>query len=299
MGYKYLNTYYPELFDSASLNNLTISNGFIVNSNSSTKYILTKNIYPKISTTSIYIKMTVATNSVSDQNRCVMHINLLNNTNYLKLSTNSSQLVLTDNNGSFSWVGNVPSRPLRVDVTLASLYQRDLLIHFDTVMNCVDIYSDGIFYASIDCAYNGEYIDKISLGGVEAGTSKTYYAAIKNIIISDTEFSPLESVTEITPTLTSNDWTITDGVASTDTLGDSMTITAPSSSIDETRKTVTGYAIPLLNCIPTTTINSLNITQGTVTKNVKLPLDGSTESDNFTVSQLADISATAIASYTS
>jgi len=290
VGYKYLNTCYPELFDSAI--GYLVTDNAIRNDGANASSILTKNIISKITTTSLYLKFTVATN-LTDTNREICNIKTLGDNILIK--ENSSTLIITDANGTFSQTIDVPSKATSYP---KANHQRDLFIHIDTVQNVADIYADGILYGSVTCSNSGETIQEVSLGALNAGLFSQYYMYVNNIIISDTEFSPLESITEITPTLTSNDWTITDGVASTDTLGDSMTITAPPSSIDETRKTVTGYTIPLLNCIPTTTINSLNITQGTVTKNVKLPLEASTESDNFTVSQLADISATVIASST-
>jgi hypothetical protein len=293
MGYKYLNTCYPELFDSAV--GYTIQNNAIRNRESHVTSTLTNVISRKTSTTSLYLKFTVATNLSSTTNREICYIRTSDTNKTLVIKENSTQIIVTDEKTTFSETVTVPSK----STTFPSAnHQRDLFIHFDTVQNVADIYADGILYGSVTCGNSGETIKEVLLGALNGGAWTQYYVYINNVIISDTEFSPLESVTEITPTLTSNDWTITDGVASTDTLGDSMTITATPSSIDETRKTVTGYTIPLLNCIPTTTINSLNITQGTVTKNVKLPLDASTESDSFTVSQLADISATVIASST-
>lgn len=293
MGYKYLNTCYPELFDSAV--GYTIQNNAIRNSESHYTSTLTKIISTTTSTTSLYLKFTVATNVSSATDRQVCKIRTSTTNKNLVIIENGSTIIVTDTNGTFREELSVPSK----STTFPSAnHQRDLFIHFDTVQNVADIYADGILYGSVTCGNSGETITEVLLGALNGGSWTQYYVYISNVIISDTEFSPIESVTEITPTLTSNDWTITDGVASTDTLGSSMTITAPPSSIDETRKTVTGYTIPLLNCIPTATINSLNITQGTVTKNVKLPLEANTESDSFTVSQLADISATVIASST-
>jgi len=292
MGYKYLNTCYPELFDSAL--RYIIQNNAIRNSQSNYASVLTKVISTKTTTTSLYLKFTVATNVNSNTtNRTVCNIKTSTTNKNLLIMENSSQIIVTDANTTFKKTIDIPSK----STTFPSAnHQRNLFIHFDTVQNVADIYADGILYGSVTCGNSGETIKEVVLGALIADTWNQYYVYVNNIIISDTEFSPLESITEITPTLTSNDWTITNGVASTDTLGSSMTITAPSSSIDETRKTVTGYIIPLLNCSPNPAINSLNITQGTVTKNVKLPLEASTESDNFTVSQLADISATVIAS---
>ena len=294
MGYKYLNTCYPELFDSAS--EYIVQNNAIRNTESHRTFVLTKLISTKTSTTSLYLKFTVATNVVNATDRTICEIKTSTTNKNLVIKENSSQIVVTDANTTFSETIMIPSK----STTFPSAnHQRDFFIHFDTVQNVADIYADGILYGSVTCGNNGETITDVSLGALIGGIYSQYYVYISNVIISDTEFPLIESVTEITPTITSNDWTITDGVASTDTLGASMTITAQPSSIDETKKTVTGYTIPLLNCMPAATINSLNITQGTVTKNVKLPLEASTESDNFTVSQLADISATAIASYTS
>lgn len=294
MGYKYLNTCYPELFDSAV--GYIIQDNAIRNRESHITSTLTNGISRKTSTTSLYLKFTIATNVSSDTNRQICNIVTSTANKNLLIIENSSQIIVTDANGTFREELSVPSK----STTFPSAnHQRDLFIHFDTVQNVADIYADGILYGSVTCGNNGETITDVSLGALIGGIYSQYYVYISNVIISDTEFPLIESVTEITPTITSNDWTITDGVASTDTLGASMTITAQPSSIDETKKNVTGYTIPLLNCMPAATINSLNITQGTVTKNVKLPLEASTESDNFTVSQLADISATAIASYTS
>lgn len=294
MGYKYLNTCYPELFDSAV--GYTIQNNAIRNSEAATASTLTKIISTKTTTSSLYIKFTVATSVSSATDRQICKIRTSTTNKDLLIIENSSTIIVTDTNTTFKEEIAIPSKTTTFP---SANHQRDLFIHFDTVQNVADIYADGILYGSVTCGNSGETIQNVLLGALNGGAWFQYFVYISNVIISDTEFSPLESVTEITPTLTSNDWTITDGVASTDTLGSSMTITAPPSSIDETRKTVTGYTIPLLNCIPTATINSLNITQGTVTKNVKLPLDASTESDSFAVFQLADISATAIASYTS
>lgn len=291
MGYKYLNTCYPELFDSAT--GYLVTDNAIRNNVDYTSSILTKNIISKITTTSLYLKFTVATDLEKSTRKIC---NIKTSGDNILIKEHPSTLIITDNNGTFSQTINVPSKATSYS---RANHQRDLFIHIDTVQNIVDIYADGILYGSVTCGNNGEPITEILLGALEAGTYSMYYAYICNITISDTEFPISETITEVSPTITTTDWTVTNGIASTDTLGSSMTLTAPLGAIDETKRTVTGYTIPLFNCMPTTTINSLNITQGTVTKNIKLPLDASTESDNFTVSQLADISATAIASYTS
>ena len=107
-------------------------------------------------------------------------------------------------------------------------------------------------------------------------------------------FSPAEEVVEVTPTITTSDWTVTDGVATTNTVGDEMVLTVPYGAIDETSVKPTGYTVGLLNSAPSEDVNAVDITQGSTTDQVILP-SGATQSDYFTVSQASDISATVVA----
>ena len=192
------------------------------------------------------------------------------------------------------WSDSVPSI---ANSPTNGFHSRDLFLHIDTTLDVIEVYSNSIKYCSVSGGLSGETVNEVDFGRV---TSSPYYNAyLGQIIISDTAFSVNETITEISPTITSTDWTISSGVASTDSVGGSMTLTAPSSTVDETTRTVTGYSVAFMDSTPSDTINAINVTQSGTTKQVILPSGAAETADTFTVSQLSDISATAVAAYVS
>jgi hypothetical protein len=294
---KYLNTKYPDLFDSAY--GCDISHNLIRNAKSGSSNYCIKNISNSVSTTSIYLKFYYISNySKTTISPKIVDITTSSSAN-LVLYENASQLKLTNNNNGFSWSGDVPSTTASViDV---GYHQREITIHFDTVQNLAELYSDGVLYASVTCANNGETIQNVKIGGINISSSILYSFYFGNVIISDSSFPITETVTEITPTITTTDWLVSaNNEASTDDLGSVMTLTAPSGSIDETKKTVTGYSTAFMNGVITSTINAVNVTQGANTNSVLLQNNRSVETVNpFVVTQLSDISATVTSTYVS
>lgn len=295
MSYKYINTKYADLFDSSS-STTVIDN--IIFSNYGYASSLVKEINAEITTTSIYVKFTAVSN-VNSNLKTIMNIRTLNGANNLILKEHASQIQLTTYNNAFSWTGDVPSTAISISGYAANTFhKREIMIHFDTVQNHADLYSDGILYASISCANNGDYIRNITLGALDVQSLAIYAAGVSDIIVSDTEIPLTEKITEVTPTITSNDWSVVDGEATTDILGGEMTLTSPSGAIDETRRTLTGYSPVFFNCSSSETINALTITQGGNTQQVKIPTSGKKETkDVFSVLKLSDISASVVASY--
>lgn len=284
---KFLNTQYPLLFD-GTVGNVTSGDNSIYIPNTSDSVYCTKTIS---STTSLYIKVFVKTNTDSNL-RCVLDVKT-NGGNNLQLYESNSQLELAMTTGNtVFWVDSVPA------TSSGSLHERTLYLHIDTTENTVDLYSDGIKYASVSAGFSGESISEVRLGKMG-----TYYWEIlyfNQIIIADTAFPLTEAISEVSPTITSTDWTVSSGVATTDSIGSSMTLTAPSGSINETTRIVTGYSVAFLDASSTETINALNVTQGATTKQVLLPSSGAVEtSDTFTASQLSSISATVTSAYVS
>ena len=288
---KYLNTKYPSLFDSiigtASIN----YNAIYLATNTSQRYCI-KNT----SATSIYVKFRLAQNYTGSTLTSFVSI-VMNNGTTIRLRGNSTDIQIDNTTtSSVLWQGGIPSVN---DWPISGYYYRDWYIHIDTILDVIDVYSDGTKYASVSAGLSGEVISSIEIGKFATGSSYAYSLYLQNIIISDTAFSVNETITEVAPTITSTDWTVSSGVATADTVGASMTLTAPSGSIDETKRTVTGYGLAFFNSTPSETINALNITQGATTKQVIIPSGSVETADTFAVSQLSDISATAVAAYVS
>lgn len=297
---KFLDTKYPSLFDSSTHCTTDTTYNVIKSDNNSSgvaAYCI-KNINNTITTTSIWVRFLCQSSGTT--NNDVLRIRTDDASKNLRVASSQTQLLLTDSQSTFSWTIDVPSKEVKISAQY--YYQRTLVVHFDTVQNIAEIYSDGIYYGSTACGNSGENISEVAIGsiGAASATGKLYYVRFADIIISENQILPTESVTEVTPTITSTDWTVSDGVASADNVGDSMTLTAPSGSIDETKRAVTGYGLAFFSVSPSETINALNITQGSATKQVMLSGSGAVETaDTFTATQLSDISATAVAAYVS
>ena len=288
---KFLDTKYPSLLDGA-VGSPTISNNAIYFAPSTSQTYAKKNT----SSTKLYIKFRWSI-AYSGSNFIAM-LSIVTSGSNIRLLEKVSQLTIRNNTTSTDlWTGGVPSS----NGWPTSLYNyRDYYIHIDTVLDVIELYSDGIKYAAVSAGFAGEIISEIWIGKLASGALYSDQHYLQNIIISDTEFPVSENITEVTPTITSTDWTVSSGVATTDSVGGSMTLTAPSGSIDETRRSVTGYGVAFLDASSAETINALNITQDSTTKQVLLPSSGAVETaDTFTVSQASDISATAVATYVS
>ena len=295
---KYLNTKYPSLFD-ASANCGTDTTYNVIKNNSTYPDVYvgycTKNISSTIATTSIYVKFLYQKNGGTGGQ--MLNINTVGGVSLL-VSSSSTQLLFTDSNNNFSWTVEVPSEQVRVNNT--NLHQRVLTVHFDTVENIVEVWSNGIYYGSTSCGNSGEDILSVSFGNINARNNNQYMVNFADVLISENAIPPNEGVSEVSPTITSTAWTVSSGTAATNTVGASMTLTAPSGSIDETTRSVTGYGVAFLDASSATTINALNVTQGATTKQVLLPSSGAVETaDTFTILQASDISATAVAAYVS
>lgn len=292
---KFLNTKYPSLFDSVSGNfaqddlNDSI---YLANGNTSVNGG-TKNIN---NATSIYVRCRYSSNYNGSNTHRFIGIVTTNFTFYL--CETSSQLEIWKPNSTTYWVGNVPSKS---GIPTSNMHARDVYIHIDTSQDIVELYCDGILYASVVINFNGGTISAIEMGKLSTGTSAMEAAYLTQVIISDTYFMPTEKVTEVTPVLSSNDWTISpDGSASTDNVGDVMTMTVSSGAIDETKRTVTGYGVLFTNTAISSTVNAVNITQDSTTKQVILPDNSMVEmADTFSVAQLSNISATVTSAYVS
>jgi hypothetical protein len=221
----------------------------------------------------------------------ILNIRTVNGSNLL-IYENAGQIKITNTNNTFSQIVNVPSK-----INSSDNHYRTIMVHFDTVQNLANFYSDGILYASVSCGNNGEDINNVTIGALDRG-SKFYYFYFSNLIISDSSILLTESVIDVTPTISSTDWTVSSGVASADTVGDTMTLTLPSGAIDETKRTVTGYSAAFFNCAPSETINAVTVEQSGTTKQVVLPSNGAVETlDTFAVSSASDVSALVTAAY--
>lgn len=287
---KFLNTHYINLFDASQ--GCSDNGNQIYNTNAHIPGFCTKNIATVISTTSLYVKFLCYNSYKSSDFTWILNIRTVNGDNLLIYET-ATQIKITDGNNTFSQIVNVPSK-----TTSGGSHYRTIMIHFDTVQNLAELYSDGILYASVSCGNNGENINNLIVGALDAGTYKQYTVFFTDIIISDTLILLTESVKDVTPTISSTDWTVSSGVASADTVGDTMTLTLPSGSIDETKRTVTGYSAAFLNCAPSETINAVTVEQSGTTKQVVLPSNGNVETlDTFAVSSASDISALVTAAY--
>ena len=286
---KYLNTKYPSLFDGTNGNNISTNNTYnlIYMSIVSNPQSCIKNT----SSTSLYIKFTWASAYISTAFVAILDIKTSGST--YRLSENTTQLQLKNNStNTVLWSDNVPSI---ANSPTNGLHSRDLFLHIDTTLDVIEVYSNSIKYCSVSGGLSGETINEVDFGRL---TSLPYYTAyLGQIIVSDTAFPVNETITEISPTITSTDWTISSGVASTDSVGGSMTLTAPSGAVDETTRTVTGYGVAFLGSTPSDTVNAINVTQGGNTKQVILPSGATETADTFTVTQLSDISATAVSAY--
>ena len=259
-----------------------------------------EDIINKAETTSIYLKFTLWSTGGID-NGLLLNVKTIKNGangNNILMYSNSTSLKFTNANGTFTQTIDVPSTSTYYNNF--TYHVRELMLHIDTVQNFIKVYCKGLLCDTITIDNDGENIDDIIIGNLNANGYNMYKFKLKDIIISTNEILPTEAITEVTPTITSTAWTVSSGTATTDTVGASMTLTAPSGSIDETRRSVTGYGVAFLDASSASTINALNITQDSTTKQVLLPSSGAVEtSDTFAVAQLSSISATVTSAYVS
>jgi hypothetical protein len=298
---KFLNTKYLGLFDTTSGFNSDSTNDVLVTADSSYASTAFKSIINLTSTTSIYVSFLLRSTFYANSSlpwAYAFNITTTTGAKNLNLSYTNTQIRFNNGNSDFEYIYDVPSTS--VTVSGRSYYQRKIMVHFDTVQNLAELYSDGVFIASFSCVNSGEYIKGISLGKITSTISNTFFVQLGEIIISDSLVNPLEKVTEISPTITSTDWTVSNGKASTETVNGTMALTAPSGSIDETKRTVTGYSVAFIDCSSTPTINTLDVAQGADSQQVTIPDGLSVETLNsFAVSQLSGISTTVTATYVS
>ena len=178
-----------------------------------------------LSTTSIYVKFFWNTNFSSTTFGQILNV-LTSGSKKVVLSMANGQLRLTDGTNTL-WTGSVPST-ISTWPNSNQYFNRYLYLHIDTVLDIVELYSDSIKCASVSVSFSGETLNEVRIGRLNTPNNILYTAYFNQIIISDTAFPVNETITEIPPTITSTDWTISSGVASTDSVGGSMTLTAPS-----------------------------------------------------------------------
>lgn len=291
---KYLNTKYSNLFDSNY--RVSTSGNYIYFDSSYNPRYVEKNI-PSLSKVNISFFRDSADTQVAGNYSRFLRVSLSNfsigfsiNTrnNYLeieKITTTTSKLVT-----------NIPING-NTSTIHTNCISRYIYISIDINNSLITVYSNSIKVVDVTLDMSGNTINSIRIGNDNTSSSYSCISYINNIIISDDDFPVNERVTEVTPTISSTDWTVSSGVASTDVLGGTMTITSPNNAIDETKRVVTGYAIGYINSTTSTTINAIDVTQGSSTSQTVLIDSMSRESDIFNISQLSDISATAVASY--
>jgi hypothetical protein len=302
---KFLNTKYAELFDSTTYlaTDSTYSNVIQTTNYNYSSYAYF-NVIDRVSTKTLYFKFGIRIQGNNEV--LIANIRTINNgvagSNLIIYSTNST-LRISNANATFNQTFNVPSTTVtskNYSGYNQSYYQRKIMIYFNTTQNYADIYSDGVLIGTVNCDNNNEDINTLVFGTLNASPSSSHYLQLFDIIISNDYFSPVETVTEVSPTITTTDWGIVNSYANSDTVGDVMTLTSPANAIDETKRTVTGYSVLCLNSTISPTVNAINVTQGINTIQFIVP-DNSTKTLNntFTVSQLNDISATVTSSYVS
>ena len=286
---KYLNTSHLELLGSYG-SGITSANGYIQTGTSTTADINRFGISVP-SLTTLYFSFNCPNFNESIP-RAVVAVSFKNVSNVVCIALSSSTIAITklatlasSSSATTLWTGSA---------TVDSDGNRLFYTKVDTTAKTIDLYCNGVLLVE-NLSYS------LSSAGVaqaltfgKVGSSNNVKVYINNIIFSDAPYSPVEKVIEITPTITTTDWTVTSGVATTDTVGDEMVLTVPSGAIDETSVKPTGYTVGLLNSAPSANVNAVDITQGATTDQVILP-SGATQSDYFTVSQASDISATVVA----
>lgn len=292
---KYLNTKYSNLFDGSY--RVSISGNYMYFPSSPCPCYVNKTI-PSLSKINISFFRDSA-NTVSGTNYSrFLRVFLTNfsigfsiiSTNYLeieKITTTTTKLAT-----------NIPiSGSVSTTHDSSNFISRYIYVSIDIDNNLISVYSNSQKVIDVTLDMSGNTINNVRIGNDNSNISYTASSYINNVIISDDDFPLNERVTEATPTISSTDWTVSSGVASTDVLGGTMTITSPNNAIDETKRVVTGYAIGYINSTPSATINAIEVTQGSSTSQTVLADSMSSESDVFNITQLSDISATAVASY--
>lgn len=288
---KYLNTNHLDLLASYGTG-ISVSGDFIKTSTSNTTNVNVFSITPPLNS-NVYFSVNDNFNGAPTAGNAVsIGIFFSGTNNYVGVEFTSSSAkikkmtVATATNVSTLWTGNAP-----IDAN------GDRIVHIrvDLTQHTVDLYSNGVLCAeSINYGITSSSAIELRFGKVYGSPNSSMY--FNNFIVSDAVFPPTERVTEITPTITTSDWTVADGVATSDTVGDTMTLTAPANSIDETQRGITGYSALFLDCGTSTNVNAVDVTQGSTTQQVVLPEGVGIETPNvFSVNQLSDISTTVVA----
>lgn len=294
---KYLNTNHLDLLASYG-SNISVSGNFIkTNSSSST----TGNIFAinPPSTSNVYFSVNNNYNGTIAAQYYAISIGIMFTSTSLWLGIHLDAAGLRVYKVTYN-VNNqaVYTKFAEGNAPLDSNGNRYLHFRFNLTNETVDIYSNGVLcIEALSYGITSSSMSLIKFGKISISSSASFSTVyFNNFIISDTVFSPTELVTEITPTITTTDWTVADGVATSDTVGDTMTLTAPANSIDETQRGITGYSALFLDCGASTNVNAVDVTQGSTTQQVVLPEGVGIETPNvFSVNQLSDISTTVVA----
>lgn len=289
---KYLNTNHLDLLASYGTG-ISVSGDFIKTATSTTTGVNVFSITPP-SNSNVYLSVNDNFNGAISSSSSAISIGIFfsgtSNGVGFEFSSSSAKIkkmtVTTSTSVSTLWTGNAP-----IDAN------GDRIVHIrvDLTQHTVDLYSNGTLCAeAIDYGITSSSATELRFGKVYGSPNASMY--FNNFIVSDAVFPPTERVTEITPTITTSDWTVADGVATSDTVGDTMTLSASANSIDESTREVTGYSPLFLNCGTSTNVNAVDVTQGSTTQQVVLPEGVGIETPNvFSVNQLSDISTTVVA----
>ncbi len=286
---KYLNTSYLGLLGSRG-SSITSSNGYI---QTATTTSINSNRFsinvPSLQNLYFSVNCPLFNDDIA---RAVIAVSFANTNNVLCFAFSSSitkiQKItsLSNDTATDLWTGSASAD---------SDGNRIIHVRINTTAKTLDMYINGVLivetlsYSSISGAGVAQVL---TFGKINSSIKSA--VRFNNFIISDSSFPPTERVIDVTPTITTTDWTVTDGITTTDTVGDEMTLTVPSGVIDETTLKPTGYTVGLLDSAPSTNVNAVDITQGSTTDQVVIP-SGSTQSAYFTVNQVSAISATVVA----
>jgi hypothetical protein len=292
---KYLNTKYGNLFDSNY--RVSTSGNYIFFSSSNNPCYVSKTI-PSLSKINIsFFRDSSNTLSATTYSR-FLRVSLSNfSIGFSIISTNYLEIEKITTSTTSKLATNIPISGSVSTVHGDRYVSRYIYVSIDIDNNLISVYSNSQKVIDVTLDMSGNTINNVRIGNDNSNFTNSADSYINNVIISDDDFPLNERVTEATPTISSTDWTVTSGVASTDVLGGTMTITSPNNAIDETKRVATGYAIGYINSTPSATINAIEVTQGSSTSQTVLLDSMSCESDVFNITQLSDISATAVASY--
>lgn len=289
---KYLNTSHLELLGSYG-SSITSANGYIKTSTASSLEANEFTIGFPPNSNMLYFSVNYPYNGGGQIGAISLGIN--------RASANQAYIIFSfgDNDGArikrvSSITSSFPGTQTDLWVGSAPIVNDERLIHVRVNVSArtLDMYVNGTLVAE-SVAYNITGAISNLVFGKQAG-AVTGEMQFNNFIISDSPFPPTERVVEVSPTITTTDWTVANDVATTNTVGDEMTLTVPSGAIDESAVKLTGYTVGLLDSAPSEDVNAVAITQGSTTDTVTLP-SGSTQSAYFTVSQASAISASVVA----